>query len=414
MIAARKVKPNYVGSLLALLSLGAVWYLLGSLSRITSLTAPLDGKGASVAATTWISKKCRAAPTPLDLSKLGKKTVLVTGAASLIGYHLTIYCAEVLGMKVIAVDEYMPTPPQSTNSTRYVKGNLQDESFVMDLFSWYQFDIVYHMAEYGSSDTSTYLPASNYKANLIAAVHVLNGAIRTHVKKFVYLSSIAVYGSPGPLYTESVSPDPLDPFGIAKAAMEKQVQLAASHYGFKYVIIRAGPLFGPGAQMTSSVSPFTALIVQAKTGKALIVPRAEHQLLEASYVKDVAPMVAESALLKGAANQIINMGTDREVTYAEATELLADAVGGDISIGYSRPQGAVAQKRMRASYTKMHCMFGEREETPLAEAVNATVAWLATRSEELTPKQPNVQLELTALRPTVAAATAGAVGTVAA
>jgi hypothetical protein len=88
----RSGKPtNYVGSALALLSLGAVCYLLGSLSRITSLTAHLDGKGTSVASTTWISKKCKTAPTPLDRSTVGHKTVLITGAASLIGYHLTTY-----------------------------------------------------------------------------------------------------------------------------------------------------------------------------------------------------------------------------------------------------------------------------------------------------------------------------------
>jgi hypothetical protein len=50
--------------------------------------------------------------------------------------------------------------------------------------------------------------------------------------------------------------------GVAKTAMEAQVQLAAEHYGFTYVILRAGPLFGPGSQTTSSISEFTQLILQ--------------------------------------------------------------------------------------------------------------------------------------------------------
>ena len=46
--------------------------------------------------------------------------------------------------------------------------------------------------------------------------------------------------------------------------MEMQVQLAAEHYGFTYVILRAGPLFGPGSQTTSSISEFTQLILQVR------------------------------------------------------------------------------------------------------------------------------------------------------
>ena len=77
------------------------------------------------------------------------------------------------------------------------------------------------------------------------------------------------------------------------------------------------------------------------------MPRAAKQLLGASYVKDVAPLVAESALMAAASNQVVNIGTDRVVTYTEATELLADAFGGDLSIGYSRPQDEAQRKRMQ-------------------------------------------------------------------
>ena len=44
-------------------------------------------------------------------------------------------------------------------------------------------------------------------------MHVLNGAIRTHVRTFVYLSSIAVYGNRGTANSEAVAPNPRDPFG---------------------------------------------------------------------------------------------------------------------------------------------------------------------------------------------------------
>jgi hypothetical protein len=63
---------------------------------------------------------------------------------------------------------------------------------------------------------------------------------------------------------------------------------------------------------------------------------------------------------------------------------------------------------MQASYTKMHCMFGEREETPLGAAVNETIAWLASHLGDLAPKKGALELELMSLRPAAAVAAGAA------
>ena len=57
------------------------------------------------------------------------------------------------------------------------------------------FDYVYHLAAYAAEGLSHFIKRFNYTNNVIGSVNVINAAINTGVKGFVFTSSIAVYGS---------------------------------------------------------------------------------------------------------------------------------------------------------------------------------------------------------------------------
>ena len=147
--------------------------------------------------------------------------ILVTGGAGFIGSHVA---DELLlrGHEVVVLDDLSGgfgsnVPPGS----RFVQGSITDNALVDQLFDASRFDYVYHLAAYAAEGLSHFIKRFNYTNNVIGSVNLLNAAIRTDAKGFVFASSIAVYGSSPALPMREESPvEPEDSYGIAKYAIE--------------------------------------------------------------------------------------------------------------------------------------------------------------------------------------------------
>ena len=97
------------------------------------------------------------------------------------------------------------------------------------------------MAAYAAEGLSHFVRSFNYRVNLLGSVELLNLSIKHGVNCFVFASSIAVYGSQLDLVkqginvqdamTESTKPDPEDPYGISKYAMELDLRAAHERFG---------------------------------------------------------------------------------------------------------------------------------------------------------------------------------------
>ena len=92
---------------------------------------------------------------------------------------------------------------------------------VDDLFREHEFAHVFHLAAYAAEGLSHFIRRFNYTNNVLGSVNVINAAVRAEtVERFVFTSSIAVYGPAQTPMTEDVMPEPEDPYGIAKYAVE--------------------------------------------------------------------------------------------------------------------------------------------------------------------------------------------------
>ena len=83
-----------------------------------------------------------------------------------------------------------------------------------------RFDYVYHLAAYAAEGLSHFIRRYNYETNLIGSVNLINLAVLHKVKCFVFTSSIAVYGANQLPMTEDLLPQPEDPYGVSKYAVE--------------------------------------------------------------------------------------------------------------------------------------------------------------------------------------------------
>src|SRR5436189_3361231 len=146
--------------------------------------------------------------------------VLVTGGAGFIGSHV----ADALiarGHGVTILDDLSGgfsgnVPPAAA----LVRGSVADHALVDRLFAEHHFEHVYHLAAYAAEGLSHFIKRFNYTNNVIGSVNLINEAVKHNVKRFIFTSSIAVYGKNQLPMREDLTPAPEDSYGIAKYAVE--------------------------------------------------------------------------------------------------------------------------------------------------------------------------------------------------
>ena len=109
----------------------------------------------------------------------------------------------------------------------FVQGSVTDVTLVETLFREHRFRYVYHLAAYAAEGLSHFIRRFNYETNLVGSINLVNESVRHEVERFVFTSSIAVYGAGQTPMTEDLMPLPEDPYGISKYAVE--LDLDAAH-----------------------------------------------------------------------------------------------------------------------------------------------------------------------------------------
>ena len=257
------------------------------------------------------------------------KTALVTGGAGFIGSHVAEWLVKA-GYRVVVMDdlsggfvENVPT------GAEFVKGSVQDAAFVDSLFAKERFDYVFHLAAYAAEGLSHFIKNFNYQNNLVGSVNLVNAAVNTGtVKCFVFTSSIAVYGRNQTPMVEELTPQPEDPYGISKYAMELDLREAKEMFGLDYVIFRPHNVYGERQNIGDPYRNVIGIFMrQILTGQPLTIFGDGEQVRAFSYIDDVAPVIAASIERPDTWNQIYNIGADRPWTVNELATTVCNAMG---------------------------------------------------------------------------------------
>lgn len=174
--------------------------------------------------------------------------VLVTGVAGLLGSHFSTYLLD-KGHNVYGVDNLSGgyadfVDARLTDKEKFYDLDLIDHAALEKVFKDCKPDYVYHFAAYAAEGLSPFIRNFNYTNNLLCSVNVINNCIKYDVKKIIFTSSMAVYGVGNPPFTEEQTPSPVDPYGIAKYAVEMDLKQAFDQFGLKYNIIRPHNVIG--------------------------------------------------------------------------------------------------------------------------------------------------------------------------
>ena len=287
---------------------------------------------------------------------------LVTGAAGFLGSHVAERCLA-LGMRIVGVDDlsggFQSNVP---DGVVFRKGSVCDKLFVKELFAEHRFDYVYHLAAYAAEGLSHFIRHFNYENNLQGSVLLINESVLHDVRCFVFTSSIAVYGAAQTPMTETTTPVPEDPYGIAKYAVE--LDLAAAHhmFGLNSVIFRPHNVYGERQNTSDRYRNVIGIFMQqALTGRPMTVFGDGLQTRAFSHVDDVAPLIARAPLVPAAYNQTFNVGADTPHSVLDLANVVAEAFGVEPRVEHLPARKEVVHafsdhSRMRAVFEPPPCV----------------------------------------------------------
>ena len=309
---------------------------------------------------------------------------LVTGAAGFMGSHVARHCLE-LGHEVVAVDDlsggFVENVP---HGAQFVTGSVSDAAFVDSLFEGDRFDFVYHLAAYAAEGLSHFIRRFNYTNNVIGSVNLINGAVRTEVDRFIFTSSIAVYGTNQLPMTEDLIPSPEDPYGVAKYAVELDLRAAHEMFGLEYTIFRPHNVYGEHQNMGDRYRNVVGIFMnQVMQGEPMTIFGDGSQKRAFSHIDDVAPLIAGCVDLPATQCEVFNVGADEPTTVGELAALVAAAFGVASNVRHLEARNEVMNAY--ASHDKARRVFGERDGVSLADGIGRMAAWAKARGPQPTP-----------------------------
>jgi GDP-L-fucose synthase len=266
------------------------------------------------------------------------------------------------------------------------------ESDVERLYAEQKPNVVLHLAaEVGGIGANRDNPGRFFYANMAMGMHLIEHARRNGLKKFVQTGTICAYPKFTPIpfredelwngYPEETNA----PYGVAKKALLVMCQAYRQQYGLDAIYLLPVNLFGPRdnfhPQSSHVIPGLVRKCVEARVKgvdhiTAWGTGSASREFL---YVKDAADGLVQS-MLKYDSPEPLNLGSGREITIRDLTQLVADLSGfkGRIEWDATKPDG---QPRRCLDVSRALTARGWRSTTTLENGLRETIAFFEAHAD---------------------------------
>jgi UDP-glucose 4-epimerase len=318
-------------------------------------------------------------------------TVLVTGGAGYIGSHMVLALLDA-GENVVVVDNlstgFSWVLPQEVP---LVIGDMGDQDLIAKTVREHRIEAIAHFAAKIVVPESVADPLGYYLNNTVKSRALIEAAVRSGVKHFIFSSTAAVYGEPATIpVPEDLPLNPMSPYGRSKLMTEWMLQDTAQAHDLRYVILRyfnvagADPK-GRSGQSTANATHLIKVAVQTSLGDR---PRIEvfgtdYPTKDGSCVRDYiqvsdlanAHMVALRYLRSGGDSLTLNCGYGQGYSVLDVIDVVKKVSGVDfpVTISPRRPGDPAA---IVAKADRIRAELGWRpQHDNLNEIVAQALAW---------------------------------------
>jgi len=302
---------------------------------------------------------------------------LVTGGAGFIGSHL-VEGLLAQGYAVRVLDNFATGRRENiahlADKIELIEGDVCNLTTVRAAMR--QVEVVFHEAALPSVARSVANPLESNEVNITGTLNVLLAARDAGVKRVVYAASSSAYGNQPTLpKVETMTPDPLSPYAIAKLAGEMYARAFTQLYGLSTISLRYFNVFGPRQDPTTQYAGVVAKFVTcALEGKPYPVYGDGEQSRDFSYVENVvqANLRAADAQLDG--SPVINIAYGERTTLNQIIAMLNELTRQNLPAEYGPPcLGDV--RHSHADMTRAHKLLGYDPKVNVREGLRRTLEW---------------------------------------
>ena len=301
--------------------------------------------------------------------------IFITGIAGFIGSHLAKRMLN-LGHEVSGNDNLIGGEKSNLpEKIKFFETDCNDLEKMSDIIKGNE--IIYHCAATAHEGLSVFSPNIITKNIFQASVSTITAAIQNKVRRFIYCSSMARYGSQDYPFTEDMETKPEDPYGVAKVAGENILKLLADLNGMEWNIAVPHNIVGPNQKYDDPFRNVLSIFINRNLqNKPALIYGDGKQKRCFSYIDDTIYCLEKMALDKNINKEIINIGPDEEdVTISELAEMVANEIGfnGKPLHLSDRPKEV---KFATCSANKSRKLLNYKTKTSLKEAIKKTTEFI--------------------------------------
>ena len=328
------------------------------------------------------------------------KRILVTGGA---GYVGSVCCAQLLsqGFAVHVVDDlstgHAGAVPDGVTLERF---DIDDRHALTKLLTTMKFEAVFHFAAKALISESVTNPGLFFDANVASGVSMLETLRRHGIRKVVFSSSAAVYGSPKVVpIVEDHPKEPVNAYGESKLIFEQILKWYASSYGWSVVVFRYFNACGGGQKWGEQHDPEThiiPLLLQTASGRRehFEIYGTDHPTADGTCLRDYVHVVdiAEAHILamrkmESPGFHVYNIGTGTSYSVREVCRAVERVTQKCITVRHA-PRRLGDPAILCASPKKLMNDLGwESRHSGLEEIIRGAWEWEQMQCERALAKQ---------------------------
>lgn len=304
-----------------------------------------------------------------ELKSLSGKTVLVTGSAGFIGFHLSKKLLE-SGVIVVGLDNfnnYYDTKLKEDRNKilkkfenyKIYRCDLTDSSALANIFRENKIDKVVNLAAQAGVRYSLTNPCVYASTNVVGFVNLLNEMAKAGVNDFVYASSSSVYGNEktGPISVFEDADKPVSLYAATKRADEIIAYSYNKTHGINCTGLRFFTVYGPYGRPDMAYFSFTKKIFE---GEKVEMYNSGNMSRDFTYIDDIISGII-LAMHFSYSYEIFNLGSSSPINLKLFIELLEKKIGKTVSKKYLPMQkGDVVKTFADIDYSKEKLGFNPK------------------------------------------------------
>ena len=304
--------------------------------------------------------------------------VLVTGGAGFIGSNL----AEELirqGARVSIIDNlatgFLENLEDIKGDFDFIEGDINDDVALTKAIAGVE--IVFHEAALPSVPRSVEDPAETHRVCVDGTFNLLNKAKTIGVKRFIYAASSSAYGDqPTMPKIETMRPDPLSPYAVAKLTGEYYCRAFHNVYGLETMSLRYFNVFGPKQNPASMYSGVISRFIDALlTGKMPVIYGDGEQSRDFTYISNVVDANIKAAQTDLGFGETINVANGERITLNELLDILKTITDmPNVAADYEPPRSGDVIHSQADNRRAIECL-DYAEIVGLEEGLRKTIDW---------------------------------------